>query len=392
LALAGSCPKPFPATVNPPMKYTSLQFAKSQNEFFATLSQRVNQYFKVNKIERTANVHMIVKTIVMFTLYFGPYALILTQAVTGNLMFLLMTFIMGIGVSGIGLSIMHDANHGSYSKKAWVNNLLGFSLNLVGGNAFNWKVQHNVLHHTYTNVHEVDEDISPRGVLRMAPTECWKPFHRFQHLYAWFLYGLLTIVWISFKDFGRLKRYSDDGLVTKQKSNATREWIVLFASKAFYIFYLFVLPTLLVPAITWWMPILGFLIMHYIAGFILAIIFQPAHVIDGTEYPLPDDNGNLENSWAIHQLHTTTNFGRKHRMFSWFVGGLNYQVEHHLFPNICHVHYRAISPIVEKTAIEFGLPYKSKETFLEAIIAHAQIMRELGKKPVMAVSYQPSVV
>jgi linoleoyl-CoA desaturase len=363
------------------MKYTSLQFAKSQNEFFATVSQRVNQYFKSNKIERTANVHMVVKTCVMFILYFGPYALVLTQVVTGGLGYLLTAIVMGVGVSGIGLSIMHDANHGSYSKKAWVNNLLGFSLNLVGGNAFNWKVQHNVLHHTYTNVHEVDEDISPRGVLRMAPTEVWKPIHQFQHLYAWFFYGLLTIVWIGIKDYGRLTRYGREGLVAKQKTSIAREWAVLIVTKLFYIFYLFVLPVLIVPAVTWWMPIVGFLTMHYIAGFVLAIIFQPAHVIDGTEYPLPDEKGNLENNWAIHQLHTTTNFGRKHRAFSWFVGGLNYQVEHHLFPNICHVHYRAIAPIVESTAKEFGLPYKSKETFLEAVIAHAQIMKKLGKKP-----------
>lgn len=363
------------------MKYTTLQFAKSQNEFFATLSQRVNQYFKSNKIERTANIHMVVKTIVMFTLYFVPYILVLTGTISGTAGLLAVAVTMGIGVSGIGLSIMHDANHGSYSKKAWVNNLLGFSLNLVGGNAFNWKVQHNVLHHTYTNVHEVDEDISPRGVLRMAPTETWRPFHRYQHLYAWFFYGLLTIVWISFKDYGRLKRYVRDGLVAKQKTNPAKEWAVLIATKICYLGFLF-LPAILQPEISWWMPLVGFLIMHYIAGFILAIIFQPAHVIEGTEFPLPDSEGNLENNWAIHQLHTTTNFGRKHRAFSWFVGGLNYQVEHHLFPNICHVHYRAIAPIVESTAKEFGLPYKSKETFLEAIIAHAIIMKELGRKPV----------
>jgi linoleoyl-CoA desaturase len=285
---------------------------------------------------------------------------------------------------------MHDANHGSYSKKAWLNNILSFSLNLVGGNSLNWKIQHNVLHHTYTNVHEVDEDISPRGVLRMAPTEIWRPFHKYQHMYAWFFYSLLTIVWISFKDFGRLRRYIKDGMLQKQKLSVSREWTILILTKICYIGFLY-LPVMLVPEITWWMPITGFLIMHGIAGFVLAIIFQPAHVIDGTEYPLPDEDGNLENSWAIHQLHTTTNFGRRHRAFSWFVGGLNYQVEHHLFPNICHVHYRAISPIVEATAKEFGLPYKSKDTFLEALIAHTVIMKELGKKPVPQMKMAPAV-
>ena len=126
--------------------------------------------------------------------------------------------------------------------------------------------------------------------------------------------------------------------------------------------------------------------MHYIAGFILAIIFQPAHVIEGTEYPMPDADGNLENNWAIHQLHTTTNFGHRHKIFSWYVGGLNYQVEHHLFPNICHVHYREIAKIVEATTKEFGLPYKSKDTFMKAMAAHARLLKELGKKPELSVA------
>jgi linoleoyl-CoA desaturase len=134
--------------------------------------------------------------------------------------------------------------------------------------------------------------------------------------------------------------------------------------------------------VSFWQVVIGFFVMHYIAGFILAIIFQPAHVIEGTEYPLPDENGNLENSWAIHQLHTTTNFGHKEKLFSWYVGGLNYQVEHHLFPNICHVHYRDLAKIVKQTANEFNLPYKSKETFFEAVAAHAKQLKILSEKPV----------
>ena len=184
-----------------------LRFAVGNAQFFATLNQRVNQYFKSNNISKHANWAMVVKTIFMLSLYFVPYALLLSGILHGTIGLLSGAFLMGLGMAGIGLSIMHDANHGAYSAKPWVNNLLGFTLNLVGGNAFNWKVQHNVLHHTFTNVHEVDEDISPRGVLRMAPGSPWKPMHRFQHLYAWFFYGLLTFVWIVFKDFGRLIKY-----------------------------------------------------------------------------------------------------------------------------------------------------------------------------------------
>lgn len=362
----------------------NLKFANRQQEFFLTLNQRVNAYFKTNQLERTGNSEMLFKTIFMFSLYFVPYFLLISGITTNPWMLLGLCVVMGLGIAGIGLSVMHDANHGAYSSKPWVNNLLGLSLNLVGGHALNWKVQHNVLHHTYTNVHEVDEDISPRGVLRMAPDSKWMPMHKYQHYYAWFFYGLLTLVWVLVKDFGRLIKYQREGLLKKQRTTAAKEWSFMLLTKAIYFGYLIAVPVMLLP-ITVGQALLGFFVMHYIAGFILAIIFQPAHVVEGTEYPMPDAQGNLENNWAIHQLHTTTNFGHKEKLFSWYVGGLNYQVEHHLFPTICHVHYRNIAKIVEQTAAEFGLPYKSKDTFFQAIAAHARQLKMLGEKPVQKI-------
>lgn len=362
----------------------NLKFANRQQEFFITLNQRVNAYFKTNQLERTGNSEMVFKTIFMFSLYFVPYFLLISGVTTNPWMLLGLCVIMGLGIAGIGLSVMHDANHGAYSNKPWVNNVLGLSLNLVGGHALNWKVQHNVLHHTYTNVHEVDEDISPRGVLRMAPESKWMPMHKYQHYYAWFFYGLLTLVWVLVKDFGRLIKYQREGLLKKQRTTAAKEWSFMLLTKVIYFGYLIAVPVMLLP-ISVGQALLGFFVMHYIAGFILAIIFQPAHVVEGTEYPTPDAQGNLENNWAIHQLHTTTNFGHKEKLFSWYVGGLNYQVEHHLFPTICHVHYRNIAKIVEQTAAEFGLPYKSKDTFFQAIAAHARQLKMLGEKPVQKV-------
>lgn len=368
----------------------NLKFAAKQQDFFATLNQRVNSYFKTNNIDRTGNSEMVIKTIFMFTLYFSPYVLLISGLFTSAWVLVGLCIVMGFGKAGIGLSVMHDANHGAYSNKQWVNTLLGFSLNIIGGHAFNWRIQHNVLHHTYTNVHEVDEDISPRGVLRMAPGSKWIPMHKYQHVYAWFFYGLMTFVWIVIKDYYRLTKYQNEGLVKKQKASIAMEWVVLIITKVVYLSYTFVVPMLI--GFSFWQVLVGFLIMHYVAGFILAVIFQPAHVIEGTEYPMPDGEGNLENSWAIHQLHTTTNFGHKEKLFSWYVGGLNYQVEHHLFPNICHVHYREIAKIVEQTTKEFGLPYKSKETFFEAVAAHARQLRMLGEKPKEAVNPVLSMV
>ncbi len=364
------------------MKKSTIRFSSARPEFYSTLNQRVNEYFKSRNLNKNGNGEMIVKTVFMFSLYLIPYLSIMTGMVTGIWWMLALCVIMGIAIGGIGLSVMHDANHGAYSTKPWVNNLLGLSLNIVGGNAFNWKVQHNVLHHTYTNIHDVDEDISPRGVLRLSPHGEWKSFHRFQYLYAWFFYGLMTLVWVLVKDYVRIVKYHKDGMVKKQKAHIGTEWTILLLSKAIYVLYIFVIPAL-VLSVAWWQIFIGFLVMHYIAGFILAIIFQPAHVIDGTEYPLPDNEGKMDNSWAIHQLHTTTNFANNNVALSWYVGGLNFQVEHHLFPGVCHVHYRKISKIVETTAKEFGLPYKAEPTFFGALGAHLRQLKQLGERPVL---------
>ncbi len=358
----------------------TITFAATSRDFAATLNGRVNDYFKTHNLSRHANAEMVIKTIIMFALYATPYFLIVTNTITGFGWLAALMVIMGFGLAGIGLSVMHDANHGAYSNKAWVNTLVGYSLNFIGANAFNWKMQHNVLHHTYTNVHNEDEDISPRGVLRLSPDSKWNQMHRYQFIYAWFLYGLMTIVWMVTKDFFRLVRYQKNGLIKKYNTNPTKEWTILIGTKLFYAGYIFVIPLMVTPLL-WWQILIGFFIMHFITGFILAIIFQPAHVIEGTEYPVPDANRMLENNWAIHQLITTTNFGNKSRWFSWYVGGLNFQIEHHLFPHICHVHYRKIAGIVIKTTKEFGLPYNSCRTFLGALAGHASLLKQLGRKP-----------
>lgn len=363
-------------------KTSTVRFANTQRDFVATLNKRVNEYFKTNNVPRHGNGEMVIKTIVMFSLYLVPYFLVVTGVISSILPLILSVIIMGLGLAGIGLSVMHDANHGAYSKHGWVNTMIGYSMNFIGANAFNWKMQHNVMHHSYTNVHEEDEDISPRGVLRLTPHSDWKRMHRYQFIYAWFLYGLMTIVWLFIKDFTRLAKYHKNGLAKTHKANITQEWLILVGTKLLYIGYIFVIP-LVFTSLFWWQIVIGVITMHYIAGFMLAIIFQPAHVIEGTEFPLPDENKTLENNWAVHQLLTTTNFGNNSRWFSWYVGGLNFQIEHHLFPNICHVHYRRIAGIVQQTATEFGLPYKTSRTFMQALLSHGRLLYTLGKRPTL---------
>ncbi len=345
-------------------------------EFVKELRNRVNSYFKENNRSKHANTNMVVKTIVMISLYFIPYFFILFNVVTNSWLVLSLWTLMGIGMAGIGFSIMHDANHGAYSKNKNVNKYLGYLINLVGGSVVNWKIQHNVLHHTYTNIANHDEDIDG-PLMRFAYEIKRHKVHRFQQFYAWFLYGLITISWSIKKDFIQLKRYKKKDLIKTQNITYNKAFIRLILAKLFYISYVLVIPIIFSSQL-WWLTLIFYFIMHFVCGFILSVTFQLAHVVSETEFPEPSKDGKMENSWAIHQLYTTANFARKNLPLSWFVGGLNFQIEHHLFPNICHVHYRKISKIVKATAKEFDLPYY-QNTLIGALVSHAKHLSKLGK-------------
>lgn len=360
------------------MSAQALRFNTANRSFYLTVKKRVDEYFKTNNISRYANTQMVIKSIFMFVLYLTPYFLLLANVFESYWIQALLAFLMGLGMAGIGLSVMHDANHGTYSRHQKWNKLMALSMNFIGGSSLNWQIQHNVLHHTYTNIHEHDEDIAPLGFLRFEPHAEYKKIHKYQFIYAWFFYGLMTFMWATTKDFSQLARYNREGhLKTKQKSYS-KELLMLVLNKIFYLVFSIVIPMIFMSN-PWWHILIGWSIMHFTCGLLLALIFQPAHVVDLTEFPTPDSTGNMQDDWASHQMKTTANFAQKSWAFSWFVGGLNFQVEHHLFPNICHVHYKKIAPIVKQTAQEFNLPYHSKKTFIGALAAHAKLLYQLGQ-------------
>ena len=359
------------------MKVQTVKFAKGHNEeFYKVLKQRVSDYFKTGNIARHANINMVLKSVFMISLYVVPYFLMLLYFENAFLIFL-MWVLMGVGMAGIGLSIMHDANHGAYSKNQRVNSVLGYIITLIGGNDVNWKIQHNVLHHTYTNVSGVDEDIDSGVLLRFSPHEPRFSNHKYQHIYAWFLYGMMTMMWSTVKDFKQLFRYKRMELLQTQNAKFVSSLTFLIVSKVAYYVVVLVLP-LIYSEMSVLSTIGCYLAMHFVCGLILGAIFQPAHVVPSSNYPVPDASGNIEADWAVNQLYNTSNFAPRARLFSWYVGGLNYQVEHHLFPNICHVHYRKIADIVRKTAIEYNLPYNSQKTWGNALYSHAKMLYNLG--------------
>lgn len=322
---------------------------------------------------------MLAKTIFMLCLFFAPLVLISTGIVESTLLLFALYVTAGLGMTGVGMGIMHDAIHGSYSKKQKINKLLGYTFNLIGGNASVWKVQHNVLHHTYTNIEHSDDDLNAPFFLRFSPHAKKYWVHQFQHLYIWFFYGLATISWITTKDYVRLKRYKNMGFFDG-KNEYRNSIISITAWKLFYYSYALVLPLIMAPQ-AWWIIVLAFLSMHFVTGIFISTVFQVAHIMPDVDFPLPNSNNQISEDWYKHQFATTSNFSPRSSLFSWFIGGLNYQVEHHLLPNVCHIHYKKLSSIVADTAKEYGMPYHSKRTFISAIWHHAKMLRELGRVP-----------
>jgi linoleoyl-CoA desaturase len=363
------------------MDFTSPTFAKQDNlKFFRTLNSRVNNYFKENNIQKTGNWKLYVKTIIMFAVFLTPYFLILMLDMP-FWVHLLLTIVIGIGMAGVGMNVMHDGNHGSYSNKNWINKFMGGTIYILAGNVYNWQVQHNVLHHTYTNIPGHDEDLDAGRVIRFTKEAKWYSFHRFQQYYSVFLYGLLTFNWAITTDFKQMRSYLKRKLSYGEAKSPKILWTTLIITKMIYVSIWIVLPMVL--GITWWKVLIGFFVMHYTAGLILSVVFQLAHVVKETTNPIPNENGEIENTWAIHQLFTTTNFAPKNQIINWYTGGLNHQVEHHLFPNISHIHYGKIAKIVKETAKECNLPYYEYKTFRGAVIAHFKHLKELGMKPVL---------
>ena len=352
---------------------------KDHRQFFSTLNKRVNNYFKENNLRKTGNWRLYAKSIVLLALFIAPYVLILSLGLNQWIK-LGLCFLTGLGMAGIGMNVMHEGNHGAFSHIPWINKLSGGVMYILAGSVFNWKVQHNILHHSFTNIQGHDEDIEAGTVLRFSNHTKWRRLHKYQHLYFIFLYGLMTLRWVITTDFIQLKRYLKLKLSYKKKTSEVREWIVLILSKFGYLSLWIVLP-ILVLNLAWWKILIGFFVMHYTAGLILSVVFQLAHVTQDMATPLPSETGTMKNTWAVHQLFTTGNFSPKSHIINWFTGGLNHQIEHHIFPYISHIHYSKIARIVKETAREFDLPYHEFKTFASAFKSHYNHLKALGKKP-----------
>lgn len=354
---------------------SKVKFNNADAHFFNTLKQRVNDYFDQNNIKPTGNFKLYSKTVILITTLVASYLWLVFFTPESNWLSVFICIVMGVNVAAIGFNVMHDGAHGSYSSRKWVNTFMGFSLNILGGNVYIWSQKHNINHHSYTNVEGMDDDIDIRPFIRVHADQEKLWFHRFQHYYGLMLYGLTYLFWVFLNDFNK---YFSGKIAehTKMRKMDLPEHINFWISKVLYVFFFIVLPFFFAGVVP---TIIGYLIMAFSAGIVISIVFQLAHVVENTEFVTPQgDNMKIETEWAKHQINTTVNFATRSKSMSWLLGGLNFQVEHHLFPRISHVHYPEINKIVKQTCQEFGVIYKEFPTVFAAIRSHLLHLKKSG--------------
>jgi linoleoyl-CoA desaturase len=283
--------------------------------------------------------------------------------------------LMGLTFAGIGFNVMHDGGHGSYSRKPWVNEVMSLTLNLLGGNAYLWKIKHNNNHHSFTNIEGMDEDIDIRPYMRTSPDQERKWYHKYQHIYWVVLYCMVYFAWIFMKDF---KKYFSGKIAdTTFKKMSRKEHIIFWGSKVIYVIIFLVIPMIKLGVLP---TLAGYGVMSAVCGLTLGVIFQLAHVIEGTSvHAVSDEPVRQMDDWTVHQLSTTANFSTRNKVISWFAGGLNFQVEHHLFPRISHIHYPALNKVVKEVCAQFNVKYMEYPSFFTALRSHVAYLRLVGE-------------
>jgi linoleoyl-CoA desaturase len=356
--------------------HSALKFNGS-DLFIRELRRRVDTYFEQTGRPRRDCPEMYFKTASILAWFFAAYFLLLF-VVTSAWLIVPLAVILGVAIAAVGFNIQHDAGHKAYSERQWVNRIMALTLDLMGGSSYMWDWKHNTIHHTYPNIPDQDEDIDVGMLGRLSPHQKRYWFHRLQGIYLWLLYGFLAMKWHFFDDFYNLAT----GRIGAHKIRRPRgrDLLVFVGGKVVFFSIAFGIPMLLHP---FWAVLAVYAIAAFTSGVVLSVVFQLAHCVGEADFPAPvlGPNGSerMQTEWAVHQVQSTVDFAQGNRMLCWFLGGLNFQIEHHLFSRICHVHYPALSKVVEQTCREFAVRYSAHKSFLAAVRAHFRWLVLMGR-------------
>lgn len=351
------------------------KFGQVTSSLNKDLRIKINEYFQQQGISRLGNkkayfkAGILVSAFIIVYIHLVFFTPVLWIAIPECALF-------GVLTASIGFNLMHDGAHGSFSKYPALNRIAALSLDFLGASSFMWNVKHNVLHHAYTNIDGMDDDIDAKPFLRLCESQKYSKIYRYQYIYFWGLYPMLYLFWVFFTDY---KKYFSRkiGQVRLPRLKLS-DHIIFWGFKILYIFLFIALPVYMLGFIPW---VTGFLIFAAVAGLLLSIVFQLAHTVNETSFPIPVQPINkIEDEWMVHELKTTADFATKNKFITWWLGGLNFQIEHHLFSKISHIHYPAICDIVRRTCIELGLPHIEHPKLYLAIRSHISYLKKLGKE------------
>ncbi len=347
---------------------------QGDDPFYRDVKARVARYFEMTGRREHDCPQTYLKSAIIITWVATSYLLLLFAA-TAWWQAIPLAVSLGLAVAALGFNIQHDGGHRAYSRYPWINRIMASSLDLAGGSSYIWNHKHNTLHHTYSNIDEHDDDIAIGVLGRFSPEQKRMRFHRLQHFYMWMLYAMLLIKWQLFDDFrdlalGRIGQH-------KFARPKGRDLAIFVGGKLAFFTLAFAIPMWFHP---FWLALGFYAIVSGFVGVVLSVVFQLAHVVEQAHFPTPDgETGRMPTSWAVHQVQTTVNFSRRNPLITWYLGGLNFQVEHHLFPKTCHIHYPRLSKIVEKACVRHGIHYNDHGSILAGIASHFRWLRKMGR-------------
>ena len=353
------------------LKFT---FDNSQSTFFRSLKEKVDSYFADKQLDPAGNGKLYFKSALQVFTAAALY-IVLVFFTPVPLISILLCSILGLNLAVIGFNVMHEGGHASFSKYPWVNKASAYFLNILGGNSYYWKIKHNINHHTYTNIEGMDSDIDVKPFMRLHEEQPLRPYHRFQHIYWVILYGVSYLAWIFYEDFQ--KYFTGKISVTSERKKlARKEHFIFWFTKSMYVIVYIVIPIIMIGWLSW---LIGFIIITFVTGLAISIVFQLAHVVEGTAFHnAHDQQGKSRQEWAVHQISTTANFATRSKSLYWLLGGLNFQIEHHLFPRVSHIHYPQISRFVREACKESNIAYLEYTSMFKAIGSHLLHLRKLG--------------
>jgi linoleoyl-CoA desaturase len=290
------------------------------------------------------------------------------------------TLVLVVSLTAAATCVFHDGNHAAFSTSRLVNRLAGYTGDLLGASSWIWRFKHNNLHHGNTNMVGIDADIDQAPFARLAPAQPWRPWHRYQHLYMWVLYGFLTLQWFLISDFVDLKNH---GIANQRfaRQPRRRDIVMIAVGKLLHIGWAIALP---LAYHRWWIVLTFYLAISWTVGLLLATMFQLAHCAQLAEFPAID-TARRGPDFIAHQLRTTvdvhcrTKLGA--RALHWLMGGLDYQIEHHLAPRLPHTVYPLVAKRLRRACTECHLTLHSHATPWQAVRSHARWLKAMGARP-----------